>query len=48
VDASRGAARELGTLDARPDSCTWSHTYLACATAGEFVFYRIRAPWYSL
>ncbi|HTJ34059.1 MAG TPA: hypothetical protein VL738_12585 [Dactylosporangium sp.] len=48
VDASRGAARELGMLDARPDACTWSHTYLACATPGEFVFYRIRAPWYSL
>ncbi|MGI5243680.1 hypothetical protein [Dactylosporangium sp. CA-139066] len=48
VDASRGAARELGTIDARPDACTWSHTYLACATTGEFVFYRIRAPWYSL
>ncbi|MFG2039583.1 hypothetical protein [Dactylosporangium sp. NPDC048998] len=48
VDASRGTARELGTIDARPDACTWSHTYLACATPGEFVFYRIRAPWYSL
>jgi molecular chaperone HscA len=48
VDASRGAARELGAIDARPDACTWSHTYLACATSGEFVFYRIRAPWYSL
>jgi outer membrane protein assembly factor BamB len=48
VDASRGVARELGTIAARPDACTWSHTYLACATDGEFVFYRIRAPWYSL
>ncbi|WP_432988615.1 hypothetical protein [Dactylosporangium sp. CA-233914] len=48
VDAEHGKARELGQVDARPDACTWSHTYLACATAGEFVFYRIRAPWYSL
>jgi molecular chaperone HscA len=48
VDASRGTARELGVLDARPDACTWSHTYLACATPSEFAFYRIRAPWYSL
>ncbi|WP_433218453.1 hypothetical protein ACQP00_12510 [Dactylosporangium sp. CS-047395] len=48
VDAEHGTARDLGSVDARPDSCTWSHTYLACATAGEFTFYRIRAPWYSL
>ncbi|GAA3456449.1 hypothetical protein [Dactylosporangium matsuzakiense] len=48
VDAQHGTARDLGSVDARPDSCTWSHTYLACATAGEFAFYRIRAPWYSL
>lgn len=48
VDAEHGTARTLGDVDARPDSCTWSHTYLACATAGEFSFYRIRAPWYSI
>jgi molecular chaperone HscA len=48
VDAEHGTARDLGNVDARPDSCTWSHTYLACATSGEFAFYRIRAPWYSL
>nr|BFE61800.1 hypothetical protein GCM10020063_063260 [Dactylosporangium thailandense] len=48
VDAEHGTARNLGDVDARPDSCTWSHTYLACATEGEFTFYRIRAPWYSI
>ncbi|GAA2382236.1 hypothetical protein [Dactylosporangium salmoneum] len=48
VDASRGTARELGSIAARPDACVWSHTYLACATPAEVVFYRIRAPWYSL
>ncbi|WP_432827083.1 hypothetical protein [Dactylosporangium sp. CA-092794] len=48
VAAGRGVARELGSLDARPDACTWSHEYLACATPAEFAFYRIRAPWYSL
>ncbi|MFI5909424.1 hypothetical protein [Dactylosporangium sp. NPDC051541] len=48
VDAQHGTARDLGSVDARPESCTWSHTYLACATASEFTFYRIRAPWYSL
>ncbi|UWZ38780.1 PQQ-binding-like beta-propeller repeat protein [Dactylosporangium roseum] len=47
VQAQNGAARELGNLDVRLDSCTWSHKYLACAAPGEFVFYRVRSPWYS-
>jgi hypothetical protein len=47
VEADDGATRDLGSLDVRLDSCTWSHKYLACAAPGEFVFYRVRSPWYS-
>lgn len=47
VQAESGATRDLGTLDVRLDSCTWSHKYLACAAPGEFVFYRVRSSWYS-
>jgi len=47
VEAGNGATRDLGTLDVRLDSCTWSHTYLVCAAPGEFVFYRVRSPWYA-
>ncbi|MGI5177451.1 hypothetical protein ACQEVZ_14070 [Dactylosporangium sp. CA-152071] len=48
VQADNGATRDLGALDVPVDTCTWSHTYLACAAApGRFVFYRVRTPWYS-
>ena len=48
VQADNGATRDLGSLDVAPETCTWSHTYLACAAApGRFVFYRVRTPWYS-
>lgn len=46
VDAARGTARDLGTLDARPEACTWSHEYLACAAPSGFAVYRVRSPWY--
>lgn len=48
VQADDGATRALGDIDVEPATCTWSHTYVACASApGQFVFYRLRAPWYS-
>ncbi|WP_238016859.1 PQQ-binding-like beta-propeller repeat protein [Dactylosporangium sp. AC04546] len=47
VEAGNGRARQLGDLDVRLDSCTWSHKYVACAAPGEFVFYKVRTPWYS-
>lgn len=48
VQADNGATRELGTLDAPSETCSWSHLYLACAPApGRFEFYRVRTPWYS-
>lgn len=49
VEAGNAATRHLGDLDVRLDTCTWSHTYVACAApgAGQFVFYRVRSAWYS-
>jgi hypothetical protein len=49
VQADSGATRDLGSIDVTPETCTWSHTYLACAAEvpGRFVFYRVRTPWYS-
>ncbi|MET7423221.1 hypothetical protein [Dactylosporangium sp. NPDC005555] len=48
VQAGNGATRDLGALEVALGTCTWSHTYLACASApGRFVFYRVRTPWYS-
>jgi hypothetical protein len=49
VQADNGATRDLGTIDVALETCTWSHTYLACAAEapGRFVFYRVRTPWYS-
>ncbi|GAA3204267.1 PQQ-binding-like beta-propeller repeat protein [Dactylosporangium siamense] len=49
VQAGNGVTRDLGSIDVSPETCTWSHTYLACAAEvpGRFVFYRVRTPWYS-
>ncbi|WP_327004958.1 hypothetical protein OHA72_59820 [Dactylosporangium sp. NBC_01737] len=49
VQADSGATRDLGDIDVALETCTWSHTYLACAAEvpGRFVFYRVRTPWYS-
>ncbi|MEV4516504.1 hypothetical protein AB0K00_47090 [Dactylosporangium sp. NPDC049525] len=49
VQADSGATRDLGAIDAALETCTWSHTYLACAAGapGRFAFYRVRTPWYS-
>lgn len=49
VQADNGATRDLGAVDVAIETCTWSHTYLACAAEvpGRFVFYRVRTPWYS-
>ncbi len=49
VQADNGATRDLGAVDVALESCTWSHTYVACAAEvpGRFVFYRVRTPWYS-